>query len=148
MDTSIQQSAKMTANCGFSFFCACVICPVGPMFTEFSAKWRKSAEEYGDDDLWDLYKQCKTFKTDKMNAEEHIKAALKVMINDVTLTAEQDKTLAALVKSGWAAFIAESPVHYCGEEECDGECGVQQCGVCIDTCRCWRDEEYGRWGRR
>jgi hypothetical protein len=134
----------MTSKCGFEFFCACVIHPVAPMFHEISAKWRKSGEDYDESDLWDLYKQCKTFKADKMNAEEHIKAALKVMINDVTLTAEQDKTVAALVKSGWAAFIAESPVHYCGEEECDGECGVQQCGVCIDCCRCWRDDER-RW---
>lgn len=26
--------------------------------------------------------------------------------------------------------------HYCGIKECDGECGVQPCGVCIDCCRC------------
>jgi hypothetical protein len=26
--------------------------------------------------------------------------------------------------------------HNCGLKECDGECGVQPCGVCIDCCRC------------
>jgi hypothetical protein len=134
----------MTDNCGYRFFYDCVIRPVEPMFTEFSAKWRKSAEEYDESALWGLYKQCKPFKTDKKNAEEHIKASLKTMISDVTLTFNQDKTLDGLVKNGWATFMAESPVHYCGDEECDGECGVQQCGVCIDCCRCWRDEER-RW---
>ena len=27
------------------------------------------------------------------------------------------------------------PTHYCGDEECDGRCGVLVCG-CIDVCRC------------
>jgi hypothetical protein len=27
-------------------------------------------------------------------------------------------------------------VHYCGENDCEGDCGVQRCGMCIDTCRC------------
>jgi hypothetical protein len=27
-------------------------------------------------------------------------------------------------------------LHYCGDEDCDGECGVQYCGCCIDVCRC------------
>jgi hypothetical protein len=26
--------------------------------------------------------------------------------------------------------------HYCGNESCDWECGVQDCGACIDVCRC------------
>lgn len=28
--------------------------------------------------------------------------------------------------------------HYCGDEDCEGGCGVQRCGVCIDVCRCDR----------
>jgi hypothetical protein len=27
-------------------------------------------------------------------------------------------------------------LHYCREEYCDWTCGVQECGSCIDTCRC------------
>jgi hypothetical protein len=114
---------------------------MGPMFYEISPKWVKSAEDYDESDMWVLYKQCATFKMDGMNAEEHIKASLKVMISDVILTAKQEEKVAALIKSGWAAFIGETPVHYCGDEGCDGECGVQPCGVCIDCCRCWRDAE-------
>jgi hypothetical protein len=34
-------------------------------------------------------------------------------------------------------------IHYCGEEWCEGNCGVQSCGACIDTCRCCEDN--GRW---
>ena len=138
----------MTSKCGYSFFCACVIHPVGPMFCEISAKWVKAGEDYDERDLRALYQDCKKHKSAKTNAEEHIRASLKVMINDVTLTAEQDKTVAALVKRGWAAFIAESPVHYCGEEECDGECGVQPCGECIDTCRCHCYRGTAAWRER
>jgi len=27
-------------------------------------------------------------------------------------------------------------LHYCGNYECDGDCGVQSCSMCIDICRC------------
>jgi hypothetical protein len=26
--------------------------------------------------------------------------------------------------------------HYCGDERCEWDCGVQECGYCIDVCRC------------
>jgi hypothetical protein len=26
--------------------------------------------------------------------------------------------------------------HYCGDDRCEGECGIQDCGLCIDVCRC------------
>jgi hypothetical protein len=30
----------------------------------------------------------------------------------------------------------------CIDEECDGSCGVQSCGRCIDVCRCCRHSRY------
>jgi hypothetical protein len=30
----------------------------------------------------------------------------------------------------------------CGDKECDGGCGVQSCGSCIDVCRCRFGRDY------
>jgi hypothetical protein len=32
---------------------------------------------------------------------------------------------------------SENTTHLCGFRECDGNCGIQSCGVCIDCCRCY-----------
>lgn len=38
----------------------------------------------------------------------------------------------------WKKFkkntVSPLPVHYCGEKDCEGDCGVLVCG-CIDICR-------------
>ena len=134
----------MTSKCGFEFFCICVIYPHRELFNEISEKWAKSGEDYDESDLWALYKDCKNHKYEKTNAEAHILVKLKEMISDATLSAEQETKVVADIKKGWAEFIAETPIHYCGDEECDGECGVQPCGFCIDCCRCWQDD-CKRW---
>lgn len=131
----------MTSKCGFEFFCICVIKPVTGMFSEISKKWVKAIEDYDEHDIWALYLDCNKQKKAKTSAEAHILVKLKEMIDDVTLTAEQEAKVVADIKTGWAEFIAETPLHYCGDEECHGECGVQPCGVCVDCCRCWRDDE-------
>jgi hypothetical protein len=133
----------MTSKCGYEFFCICFIHPVGEMFSKISEKWTKTCEDYDESDLWALYDDCKKHKYEKTNAEAHILAKMKEMIRDTTLTAEQEAKVVTDIKTGWATFITETPVHYCGEEECDGLCGVQPCGVCIDRCRCWDEER--RW---
>ncbi len=138
----------MTSKCGFEFFCICVIYPHRELFHEISETWVKAGEDYDERDLRALYQDCKKHKSAKTNAEAHILTKLKEMISDATLTAEQETKVVADIKSGWAAFIAESPVHYCGEEECDGECGVQPCGECIDTCRCHCYRGTAAWRER
>ena len=55
------------------------------------------------------------------------------------LTKEQSAELLEQVGGACQAFIDRYiPVCYCGDRTCDGECGVQHCGICIDCCRCYK----------
>ena len=55
------------------------------------------------------------------------------------LTAAQKKALYYIVKEALEAFNNRyAPLCYCGYSDCDGDCGTQFCGVCIDCCRCDR----------
>jgi hypothetical protein len=126
----------MTSKCGFAFFFSCVIFRVMRMLAELSAKWRYEIA-VTDTNLYNLYSECVPHKFNKTSGEELIKAKLKAICNDVAFTPEQDAKLSEYIKAGWEAFIAETPVHYCGDERCDGRCGAQPCGQCIDRCRCY-----------
>ena len=139
----------MTSKCGFVFFNICVVHRVTEMLSELSAKWRDEMDSQSETNLWHIYRDCVTHKYNKTSGEELIKTKLKAMCDDAILTAEQDAKLTEHIKAGWEAFIAETPVHYCGDKWCDGECGVQPCGACIDVCRCHcyrggRDRYEGR----
>ncbi len=126
----------MTSDCGFAFFCLTVV----PSIAEVLPIDALNDEGF----LWTLYKDSKTHKMNKTDGVPNIKAQIKTKTDDI-ITAEKDAQLEASITKGWAAFIAERPVHYCGDAECDGECGVQPCGVCIDCCRCWQRERRGRY---
>jgi hypothetical protein len=53
------------------------------------------------------------------------------------LTAAQKEELYYIVKEALEAFNNRyTPLCYCGYSDCDGDCGTQSCGVCIDCCRC------------
>jgi hypothetical protein len=52
-------------------------------------------------------------------------------------------------KKGFKEYIMQAYIRYnaavkskcyCDDALCGGDCGVHACG-CIDTCRCWRDNE-------
>lgn len=54
------------------------------------------------------------------------------------LTKEQTEELSKNLSACYEGFIAVvvGPIHYCRIPGCDGDCGIQPCGVCIDCCRC------------
>jgi hypothetical protein len=53
------------------------------------------------------------------------------------LNEKQVEELKEQLSDAFSAYkVYRRPAHYCGDPSCDGDCGVQQCGVCIDCCRC------------
>jgi hypothetical protein len=55
------------------------------------------------------------------------------------LTEAQTKELSEQLGMAINTFIDRStPACYCGDKSCDGDCGVQSCGFCIDCCRCYK----------
>ncbi len=53
------------------------------------------------------------------------------------LTEDQAKELFEQIGSAIDAFIDRNrSICFCGDTECDFQCGTQSCGVCIDCCRC------------
>jgi hypothetical protein len=55
------------------------------------------------------------------------------------LTEAQTKELTEQVGMAIKTLIDRyTPTCYCGDKSCDGDCGVQSCGFCIDCCRCYK----------
>ena len=53
------------------------------------------------------------------------------------LTEAQSNKLLSLLGIVCQNFIGRPTFTcYCGDRGCDGDCGVQSCGSCIDVCRC------------
>ena len=55
------------------------------------------------------------------------------------LTEDQNKELLSHVERACQDYIdRHTPTCYCRDRSCDGDCGIQACGMCIDCCRCYK----------
>jgi hypothetical protein len=99
-----------------------------------------------DDEWW--YKQATIFipLIDKGGDEEIDTKLVDAVIGKlgITLTDELKQSLFETILMSIYRFINrnnQNTVCYCGDEGCDGTCGVLSCG-CIDSCKCDYSECY------
>ena len=86
-----------------------------------------------------LDKEGDNKETDNKSAEAQDYIWKKVMaeFSKDFLNKKQVKELKEQLSDAFSAYeVYRRPAHYCGDPGCEGDCGVQQCGVCIDCCRC------------
>jgi hypothetical protein len=83
---------------------------------------------------------AKLFLQEAMDEIERYETTINA---DVAITAEHIRTLIRNAQDELRPYnppgiSTHNPIHYCGDQYCNIDCGVQSCGGCIDVCRCDR----------
>lgn len=116
---------------------------VTPLFCEVLNDIEQHSYEKLDDEWWltmfrelDIINKLDegdTSETEKKIMEKVTGEFAKDFFTEAQLN-ELKKGLNAVYES--FIFVVVGPPHYCRIPGCDGDCGVQPCGICIDCCRC------------
>lgn len=114
------------------------------MFCEYLNDVEHHSYDKLTDNWWlTIFRELDIINNAEKNSEDIQKNILEKVQAEFSkdfLTKEQLDELKKNLQDSYQSFIIENttPIHHCRIPGCDGDCGIQSCGICIDYCSCYR----------